>query len=80
MLMVGEKRSGWAIQGFKIMHMKKSKGQRTSGWSILKFKKYANESIQRTKDQRVVNMLMKQHIRSLKYILLSRYSFVRCSV
>ena len=27
-----------------------------------KIQKYANESIQRTKDQRVVNMLMKQHI------------------
>ena len=27
-----------------------------------KIQKYANESIQRTKDHRVVNMLMKQHI------------------
>ena len=36
---------GWAIQGFKIMLMRKSKGQRTSGWSVLKFKKYAKENI-----------------------------------
>ena len=33
--MKGEKRGGWAIQGFKIMLMRKSKGQRTSGWVVL---------------------------------------------
>ena len=33
-----EKHRGWAIQGFKIVLMRKSKGQRTSGWSGLKFK------------------------------------------
>ena len=32
-----EKRRGWAIQGFKIMLMRKFKEQRTSGWSVLKF-------------------------------------------
>ena len=32
-----EKRRGWAIQGFKIMLMRKFKEQRISGWSVLKF-------------------------------------------
>ena len=33
--MKGDLRGGWASQGFKIMLMRKSKGQRTSGWAVL---------------------------------------------
>ena len=45
-----------------------------------KIQKNANESIQRTKDQRVVNMLMKQHLRSFNYtnlLNLRRLSFFK---